>query len=301
MGEIVCQLMRHAPKSVAIDRQTALENLLLKLTRLLKFGTPSERRIAKYLLEHLAELPFETAATLAQRLNLSPMTVGRFIRSLGYQQFSDIRQHLRDPASLKLTETDIVAPKQPDTPENALSALLLQQVQSIQNVYDLCRQPVWQQALDAIAASDDVFIASCCDSFCIADYLHSKLLEQRCNVQRLKEKGAGYVALFDGKPDTTTLILLDCGGNPAHLQRLGQEAVKAGYTVVLITGRYYEWGPGSASICLMIPLVPMADHGSAIQLLSMIDFLVCALTKQLQMGNDDRSQRMLELSRTLSF
>mgnify|MGYP003745250425 CR=1 FL=1 len=301
MGEIVCQLMRHAPIGVAINRQTALENLLLKLTRLLKFGTPSERRIAKYLLEHLAELPFETAATLAQRLNLSPMTVGRFIRSLGYQQFSDIRQHLRDPASLQLPQTDIVAPKQPDTPENALSALLLQQVQSIQNVYDLCRQPVWQQTLDAIASSEDVFIVSCCDAFCISDYLHSKLLEQRGNVHHLREKGAGYVAVFDGKPANTTLIIVDCGGNPAHVQRLGHEAVKAGYTVVLITGRYYEWGPGSASICLMIPLVPMTDHGSAIQLLSMIEFLACAVTKQLQSENEDRSQRLMELSRALAF
>lgn len=72
-----------------------MEKLLLNLTRAMKAGTPSERKIAKYLIEHLDELPFETAQTLAAKLGLSPMTVGRFLRSLGYRQFSDIRADLR--------------------------------------------------------------------------------------------------------------------------------------------------------------------------------------------------------------
>ena len=42
-----------------------VEKLLLNLTRAMKAGTPSERKIAKYLIEHLDELPFETAQTLA--------------------------------------------------------------------------------------------------------------------------------------------------------------------------------------------------------------------------------------------
>ena len=73
-----------------------MEKLLIDLSRLMKSGTPAERRIAKYLMEHMNELPFETAATLAEKLGLSPMTVGRFLRSLGYRQLSDIREHLRE-------------------------------------------------------------------------------------------------------------------------------------------------------------------------------------------------------------
>ena len=45
-----------------------MEKLLLNLTRAMKAGTPSERKIAKYLIEHLDELPFETAQTLAAKL-----------------------------------------------------------------------------------------------------------------------------------------------------------------------------------------------------------------------------------------
>ena len=104
-----------------------LEKLLLKLTDSMKSGTPSERKIAKYIMEHLAELPFETAATLAVKLNLSPMTVGRFMRSLGYRQLSDIRESLRDPPGAPLTGI-ITEAGQPDSP---LATLLMQQIQAI--------------------------------------------------------------------------------------------------------------------------------------------------------------------------
>jgi len=46
--------------------------------------TPSEQRLAGYLLQNLKSLPFETAASLGQRVGVSAMTVGRFLRKLGY-------------------------------------------------------------------------------------------------------------------------------------------------------------------------------------------------------------------------
>jgi DNA-binding MurR/RpiR family transcriptional regulator len=44
----------------------------------------AESAIASYLVTHLREIPFETAASISRKLNVSPMTVGRFLRSLGY-------------------------------------------------------------------------------------------------------------------------------------------------------------------------------------------------------------------------
>ena len=60
--------------------------------------TTSEQKIAAYLQHNISGIPFETAASLAQRVGVSPMTVGRFLRNLGYTGFADLKKSLRGNA-----------------------------------------------------------------------------------------------------------------------------------------------------------------------------------------------------------
>jgi DNA-binding MurR/RpiR family transcriptional regulator len=272
-----------------------LEKLLIDLTRSMKSGTPSERRIAKYLIEHLAELPFETAATLAEKLSLSPMTVGRFLRSLGYRQLSDIREHLREETHI--TETTPAAPQ--EAPQTPLSSLMLQQIQAVQAVYDLAGQSVWKTALNNIADSKNVYVASSAEGFGICRYFYTKLLESREHVHYLQRDGATYIALMDEPIEGTLLILMDCGGNLAALQRLAKMAMKAGYKTMLITTRFYEWGPDSADICLTIPLGQNGGH-SMLQLVAITEFMLHSLSQKSESSRRDRYRRIGEMQRALN-
>ncbi len=272
-----------------------MEKLLIDLTRLMKSGTPAERRIAKYLMEHLAELPFETAATLAEKLSLSPMTVGRFLRSLGYRQLSDIREHLREPTP---------APARPqnereETPQTPLSSLMLQQIQAVQAVYDLAGQSVWKTALNSIAESRDVFVASSAESFGICRYFYARLLECRERVHYLQRDGSTYIELMDEEPENTLLILMDCGGNLAALQRLSKMATRNGYKTLLITTRFYEWGPDSADICLTIPLAQGGGH-SMLQLVAITEFMLHTLSQNSGSGRKQRFKRIGDIQRALN-
>ena len=58
--------------------------------------TMSERMIANFLLENMSGVPFETAASIGARVGVSAMTVGRFLKSLGYHRLSALKQDLRD-------------------------------------------------------------------------------------------------------------------------------------------------------------------------------------------------------------
>lgn len=136
-----------------------MEKLLLNLTRAMKAGTPSERKIAKYLIEHLDELPFETAQTLAAKLSLSPMTVGRFLRSLGYRQFSDIRADLRHAEETAGADQPAMA-EGGERHSNPFSQLLSQQIQAIQTAFDMTTQSIWRVAMNEIATAGNVFLAT---------------------------------------------------------------------------------------------------------------------------------------------
>ena len=57
--------------------------------------TPTGKRIAGYLLANPQKLPFETADSIAQQTGTTGISVGRFLRSLGYRNLDDVKQSLR--------------------------------------------------------------------------------------------------------------------------------------------------------------------------------------------------------------
>ena len=54
--------------------------------------TPSEKRVASWMLAHAALIPFETAESVALTTGTSGITVGRFLRKLGYRNPDDAKK-----------------------------------------------------------------------------------------------------------------------------------------------------------------------------------------------------------------
>ncbi|MER5627100.1 MurR/RpiR family transcriptional regulator [Streptosporangium sp. NPDC002544] len=57
--------------------------------------SPSQRRIARYLLEHAQEAVFFTSADIAERVGVSQPSVTRFAAALGFRGFPEFRDALR--------------------------------------------------------------------------------------------------------------------------------------------------------------------------------------------------------------
>ena len=66
-----------------------------RLESSLSTAAASGRAIASYMLANLYELPFQTAADIAAKLNVSESSVGRFCRSIGYSHFKDLKNDLK--------------------------------------------------------------------------------------------------------------------------------------------------------------------------------------------------------------
>src|ERR1700761_4825271 len=57
--------------------------------------TPTAKRIASYLLANLDRLGLETADQIAQQAGTSGISVGRFLRSVGYRNLDDLKRDRR--------------------------------------------------------------------------------------------------------------------------------------------------------------------------------------------------------------
>src|SRR5579864_4227668 len=76
--------------------------------------TTSEQKIATHLLHHIRDVPFETAASLGKRVGVSPMTVGRFLRNLGYEGVGDLKEELRGDGAWRHLYKDPQQAQHPD-------------------------------------------------------------------------------------------------------------------------------------------------------------------------------------------
>ena len=66
--------------------------------------TPAGKRIATYLLANLHQLPFETADGIATRTGIAGITVGRFLRQLGFRNLDELKKALRSGRPWLMTD-----------------------------------------------------------------------------------------------------------------------------------------------------------------------------------------------------
>jgi DNA-binding MurR/RpiR family transcriptional regulator len=123
--------------------------------------TKSEKAVANYMLTHLKSLPYESAASFAKRAGVSSMTVSRFLRRLGYNGLSELKEQLRtELQSTPLLISDRLARiRKASKRDNKLWENFDLEIMTTLGVYELLGGPVWKRAVEALAESSEVFVA----------------------------------------------------------------------------------------------------------------------------------------------
>ena len=117
--------------------------------------TVAERMIAGWLLANLAAVPFETAASIGQRVGVSAMTVSRLLKSLGYSGMAALKADLRG---------DMLKPELGDAPwllapATGPDSRLRAETAAIASVYALADRPEWAAVVALLAGADAVLVA----------------------------------------------------------------------------------------------------------------------------------------------
>ncbi len=140
----------------------AVNTIEQRLNRCLATGSKAERRIATFMLANIAQLPFDTAASISKRIGVSEPTVGRFCRTLGYQNFKALKDDLQhDVAGGPWLIGDRLKEFHDRSKggEDQLGRGLELEIASLVRIYELARTEQWARAVGKIARSHYVFVA----------------------------------------------------------------------------------------------------------------------------------------------
>lgn len=272
-------------------------NVLEKLRSPGSRQTKADIRIANFLERNLAELPFETAKSIAERVGVSPMTVGRYLRRLGYDGLEELKRDMRQGANRTAWRVKGKFERlQEDIRQGRLLAeLIQQQIDDLGQIYEITLSREWQETIDALATAEEVFVAAYQNVRGIAQYFASQLSYARPRVQFVDGLNGTYGELLDGSCDDRCLLLFDVRRFASKARPLAEEARAAGVKVVLVTDDTCTWSREVSAIPIVLPGARGPLWDGATSTVALLDLMISNLIVELGSAVNQRVDRLTRL------
>lgn len=273
-------------------------DLKQRLSQSARDGTPTERAIASYFVSNLQSLPFETAATVAERIGVSEASIGRFCRSIGYRSMKDLKGVLKSDLG---DQAWLIGDRLQDFHNRSkagngeLAQALEREMAALVAVYELAATPDFDAAVKRLARCRNVFVAGFQTERGHAAELVHNLQYLRPGVQLADVAGGHFAEVLLADPQDTTLVLVDGRRYSRLTSDLARAAQRAGIPVTLITDPYCDWGRGAVTELFAVPtdLNHFWDTTSAMS--SLIGLLVNGVFKEMGAEVEERMARISSL------
>ncbi|WP_439501338.1 MurR/RpiR family transcriptional regulator [Aminobacter ciceronei] len=227
-----------------------------RLTDSLQNGAGASRAIATYMLANLSELPFETAMTVAEKVGVSELTVGRFCRSIGYQHFKDLKADLKvDVSDSPWLIGDRLREFQASTREGGgdLARSLELELAATVRVYELVRTPQWSAVVKRLATVNNVFIAGFQSERGIAATMAHLLQYVRDGVHLVDHSSGIFSEVLLADPKASALVMFDARRYSRQAALLAQRSRDTGMPVTLVTDLFCDWAHDCTTEVFAVP------------------------------------------------
>jgi DNA-binding MurR/RpiR family transcriptional regulator len=245
--------------------------------------TPQERRAAATLLEHLDDLATYRAAELADLAGVSRATMSRLFRSLGFEDFDEVREHLR---SLRTAGEPRRLDGAPDT-----AALVATEQAAILRAIDHPRLP---EAAGLLALADRVLVVGWRNSYPVALHLREQLAQARADVQVAPVPGQTTGEELVGLGPDDVVVVVGFRRRPRHFGGFLAEAGGSGAAVVLIGDPTAVAHASQATIWLECPLTSSLAFDSYAAPMALVSVLADGVLGALRRSGGKRVRSITE-------
>jgi DNA-binding MurR/RpiR family transcriptional regulator len=231
------------------------EDISAAIARVKSSLTKLEMRIAAYLSGRPEALVVETSAELAAKLDVSPMTVTRFFKKLGFDSSAaaraNLKSHLFGPSASRIGQRfeSFAANQSADDAEADFAVAAI----GVRRALELRATPLWKNAVELVAGADSVCAIGFQTMRYLADGLCLRLRYVRGNVHLLDGGDGVYADLLADPTPHRTLIIIDTFRYAAHGPILAQIAAEQGVEVIVFCDEFCEWAANLTPHVLMFP------------------------------------------------
>ncbi|MBJ9642209.1 MurR/RpiR family transcriptional regulator [Citrobacter sp. FDAARGOS_156] len=224
---------------------TSKPELFARIERTFSQLTPSEKRVAGWLLAHSAQIPFETADGIAKAAGTSGITVGRYLRKLGFRNLEDAKASLREIPAIPyqpwgMNERLDSWHQQQNLPDRAQQSLLLE-IDAITHVYQLAQSETFLRIAQQLAQAEAVYILGIQSTRGIANAFFSHLEYLRPKVSYSEGLSGSWVESLNSGFNQPYVVITDTRAYSATSRQYCRVASERGIPLALITDVWCPW------------------------------------------------------------
>ena len=260
--------------------------------------TKSEKAVANYMLAHLKSLPYETAASIADSAGVSPMTVSRFLRGLGYKGLSELKAQLRteiDAAPLLISDRLSRIRNASRRGDAKLWENFDLEIVATLEVYELLSGAAWKRAVSAVAESSDVFVAGFQTISGIASDFAARLDYVRPRARFLDGRNGTFGELLADGGEKPCLILFEMRRFTRISLKLAEAAQAAQIPLIVVCDNYCAWARDYSDLVLTVGTQSHLFWDNQAPFLSLSNLLLDAVIGRLGDAIEPRLRRLREL------
>ncbi|MEO6925670.1 MAG: MurR/RpiR family transcriptional regulator [Rhodanobacter sp.] len=238
--------------------------------------TTSEQKIATHLLQNPGGIPFETAASIGQRVGVSAMTVGRFLRNLGYAGLNELKEELRGDAPWLQLYRNPDLPGDPATMSESLKA----EIRGVTTAHALTRTAEWKSVVKLLVDADRVSVASFHQGRFLG--LGFASLMQHIKPRTRFDEGldGAYTDTLLDSTEKSCVLLIDFRRYSRHFRILAEECAARGIPLVIITDSQCYWARQLTEHVLMLPAEMERPWHNFTAATSLLSLLISAVTRE---------------------
>jgi DNA-binding MurR/RpiR family transcriptional regulator len=268
------------------------------LKRGLPTYTPTGKKVASYLLANLHQVPFETADSIARATGTTGISVGRFLRQIGFQNLEGLKQSLRTDTARPWMQTDRLASfRQHPGGSQALTRSLDLELEALRHVYHLAAAPDFARIADRLASAEAVFVAGLQSHRGMAHSFFSQLEYIRPRVFFVDGASGAFVESLNSEYAEPYLVISDFRAYASLTRRYCEAASKRGLPLLLITDFYCTWARDYPIDLLQLKTDVEQFWDAWSPLAALQNLLLTAVVERLGPGLDARLARNKELQR----
>ncbi len=274
------------------------ESVRQRLTSSLVKATKAEKAIASYMLANLNGLPFETAASLAEKAGVSEPMVGRFCRSLGYQHFKDLKADLKEDIG---DRPWLIGDRLRDFRErnrrsdDGLARSLELEIAALVQIYETAHTKEWKRVVKRLAKTPRVFVAGFQTERGTAQTFVNQLQYLRDGVQLLDLAGGNFAEVLLADPKQSCLVLYEARRYSRLALLLAREARQLRIPTTLITDTFCDWGHDLVDEMFVVRTEFNMFWDSNAQMVSLSNLLINSVFNELGTAVEDRMDKVAAL------
>ena len=254
--------------------------------------TPSQSKVAKYLLDNRDELVFQTAKTIARRIGVSESTVVRFAHAIGFESYRQMQKSVQVNYRPMPTFSERLDTLERGEEKDALDTMAADDLDALYRLLTPEFRAAFARGADLVRRARKIYVVGSRGSASVALHLSYNLNYLRENVILLNSDYGDWVDRLLDCTGQDLVIAISIAQYAARTNRITETAKLRGAKVLAVTDS------GLAPICrlsdcaLICPIRKETFFWSSAVILTAVNALMLEIAQ-------DRTREQSERLRTL--